>query len=419
MNNTRREFLTRSLATGATLVGGAVAGGSLLVSRVALGAPGASDARFIFVILRGALDGLAAVPPVGDPDYARLRGELALSTAAAGAGASGGAGGAFRLDDTFALHPSLTFLAQQWQAKQLAVVHAVSTPYRERSHFDAQDVLESGHARAHASRSGWLNRALSGLPDAKSASSRNAGVALGANVPLVMRGEVEVASWSPSRMPDVDDDTLRRLGDLYASDPLLSRRLADALAAKEMAPSMADGGNGNGRGLAAQVTETAKATASFLAQESGPRVAVFETTGWDTHANQGAGGGALALRLKALDAGLSTLHDAMGPAWQHTTVLVATEFGRTAAINGTRGTDHGTGAAAFLLGGAVRGGRVITKWPGLSANALHEGRDLAPTTDLRSVIKSLLRDHLGVAAAQIDRDVFPDSGAAPYLTGLV
>lgn len=382
-----------------------MAGGSLLVSRVALGAPAGTDARFIFVILRGALDGLAAVPPVGDPDYARLRGELVLSS------------GTFRLDDTFALHPSLSFLAQQWQARQLAVVHAVATPYRERSHFDAQDVLETGYARAHASRSGWLNRALLGLPDAKSNSGRNAGVALGANVPLVMRGEVEVASWSPNRMPDVDEDTLQRLGDLYASDPLLSRRLADALAAKEMAPSMADGGNG--RGLAAQVTETAKATANFLARQQGPRVAVFETTGWDTHANQGADNGALALRLKALDAGLSTLHDAMGSAWQHTTVLVATEFGRTAAVNGTRGTDHGTGAAAFLLGGAVKGGRVITRWPGLSASALYQGRDLAPTTDLRSVIKSLLRDHMGVAPPRIDRDVFPDSGAAPYLTGLV
>jgi uncharacterized protein (DUF1501 family) len=365
------------------------------------------------VILRGALDGLAAVPPVGDPDYARLRGALALS----------GADAAFRLDDTFALHPSLGFLSQQWQSKQLAVVHAVATPYRERSHFDAQDVLETGHARAHASRSGWLNRALAGLPDAQQAKG-NSGVALGANVPLVMRGEVEVASWSPSRMPDVDEDTLQRLGDLYASDPVLSRRLADAMAAQEMAPSadetgMGRAGNAPRRALAAQVTETAKAAAKFMAQENGPRVAVFETTGWDTHANQGADNGALALRLKALDAGLSTLHDAMGPAWKHTVVLVATEFGRTVATNGTRGTDHGTGAAAFLLGGAVKGGRVIARWPGLAAGALHEGRDLAPTTDLRSVIKSVLRDHLGVTPSLIDRNVFPDSGAAPYIAGLV
>jgi uncharacterized protein (DUF1501 family) len=421
MVNSRREFMARSVATGVALAGG------LQVSRVALGAPAASsaigDARFVFVLLRGALDGLAAVPPVGDPDYARLRGDLALP-------------GTFRLDDTFALHPSLSFLTRQWQARQLTVVHAVATPYRERSHFDAQDVLESGFARAHASRSGWLNRALGGLPSG--ASGRNAGVALGANVPLVMRGEVEVASWSPSRMPDVDGDTLQRLGDLYASDPVLSRRLADALSANEMAANetaangmaandssmgagaaTAKGGAGVGRALAAQVTETARATANFLAQENGPRVAVFETTGWDTHANQGAENGALALRLKALDAGLATLQDAMGPAWQHTTVLVATEFGRTVAVNGTRGTDHGTGSAAFLLGGAVKGGRVITRWPGLAVNSLYQGRDLAPTTDMRSVIKSVLRDHLGVAPALIDREVFPDSAAAPYIPGLV
>jgi uncharacterized protein (DUF1501 family) len=226
-------------------------------------------------------------------------------------------------------------------------------------------------------------------------------------------------------MPGVDEDTLQRLGDLYASDPVLSRRLADAMAAQEMVPSADGEGMGRATGaatrrvVAAQVTETAKATAKFLAQENGPRIAVFETTGWDTHANQGADNGALALRLKALDAGLSTLHDAMGPAWQNTTVLVATEFGRTVATNGTRGTDHGTGAAAFLLGGAVKGGRVIAKWPGLSSRALHEGRDLAPTTDLRSVIKSVLRDHLGLAPSHIDREVFPDSGAAPYLAGLV
>jgi len=407
MNSSRRKFLSRGLAAGAAL-----AGSSLLVSRVAMGAPAATDPRFIFVILRGALDGLTAVPPVGDPNYARLRGTLALSA---------GDGGAFRLDDTFALHPSLSFLARQWQSKQLAVVHAVATPYRERSHFDAQDVLETGFARPHASRSGWLNRSLAGLPDAKKAKGGNAGVALGANVPLVMRGEVEVASWSPSRMPDVDEDTLQRLGDLYATDPVLSRRLADAMASQEMAPSTDEGGmeRGAGRGRAAQVTETAKAAANFMAQENGPRIAVFETTGWDTHANQGSENGALALRLKALDAGLSTLHDAMGSAWQHTVLLVATEFGRTVATNGTRGTDHGTGAAAFLLGGAVKGGRVITRWPGLTASTLYEGRDLAPTTDLRSVIKSVLRDHLGIAPSRIDRDVFPDSSAAPYLAGLV
>jgi uncharacterized protein (DUF1501 family) len=149
------------------------------------------------------------------------------------------------------------------------------------------------------------------------------------------------------------------------------------------------------------------------------RVAVFETSGWDTHANQGAEGGALALRLAALDAGLRALATELGPVWDRTVVLVATEFGRTAAQNGTRGTDHGTGTAAFLLGGGVRGGRVIADWPGLAPASLYQGRDLKPTTDLRSVAKSVLRDHMGIAAKLIDSEIFPDSAAAPYLANLV
>ena len=397
-----------------TLAAGLAASGGLLASRVSLAAAGAGEQRFVFVLLRGALDGLAAVPPVGDPDYARLRGELDLS----------GAATLPRLEGPFALHPSLQFLAEQWKSKQLAVVHAVSSPYRERSHFDAQDVLESGFARPHAAQSGWLNRALAGMPATRGAS-RNAGVALGANIPLVMRGPTEVASWSPGRLPDLEGDTLQRIADLYAADPLLSRRLADALAADAIANSAS--GNSMGpasgdaatRGAGAQVEKTARATAEFLTRADGPRVAVFETTGWDTHANQGSQAGVLALRLAALDAGLRSLRDALGAAWDRTAVLVATEFGRTVAVNGTRGTDHGTGAAAFLLGGAVRGGRVIGHWPGLSAGALYQGRDIQPSTDIRAVMKSVLRAHMQVPQRLLEDSVFPDSSTAAYLPGLV
>ena len=415
MDPRRRAILRASLAAGIAASGG------LLASRVSLAAPGAGEQRFVFVLLRGALDGLAAVPPVGDPDYARLRGELDLSAASA----------LSKLEGPFALHPSLKFLAEQWQSRQLAVIHAVSSPYRERSHFDAQDVLESGFARPHAAQSGWLNRALAGMPAPRGAG-RNAGVALGANIPLVMRGPTEVASWSPGRMPDLEGDTLQRIADLYAADPLLSRRLADALAADEIAGaaggmmgngSIAADGTGKGaaaaRNAGAQVEKTARATAEFLSRPDGPRVAVFETTGWDTHANQGAEAGVLALRLAALDAGLRSLRDALGSAWDRTAVLVATEFGRTVAVNGTRGTDHGTGAAAFLLGGAVRGGRVIGHWPGLSAAALYQGRDLQPTTDIRSVMKSVLRDHMQVPQRLLEESVFPDSAASAFLPGLV
>lgn len=405
----RRRVLRQGLATAALGTGG------LLASRISFAASCTDERRFIFVILRGALDGLAAVPPVGDPDYTRLRGSLALS----GAGGATGSG-ALPLDGTFALHPSLTFLHERWQAKELAVVHAVSTPYRERSHFDAQDVLESGVARPHGSASGWLNRALSALPpEMRQACTRgNSGVALGANIPLVMRGAVEVASWSPSRMPEIDSDTLQRLGDLYAADATLSVRLADALSADAMVDGKEMGGGG-GRGGAAQVAETAKAAAKFLSQPQGPRVAVFETTGWDTHANQGAAEGLLSLRLNGLDRALRALHDELGESWEHTAVLVATEFGRTVAVNGTRGTDHGTGAAAFLLGGAVQGGRVLGRWPGLSASALYQGRDLAPTTDLRAVMKGVLRDQLGVATKDLETSVFPDSAGSTAMSGLI
>src|SRR6185295_17181989 len=285
----------------------------------------------------------------------------------------------------FALHPALTFLSSSFQAKELAVLHAVATPYRERSHFDAQNVLESGDMRPHGSTSGWINRALASLPG----KSREAGVALGANVPLAMRGPAEVASWSPTKIAALDDATLQRVTDLYARDPLLSKRLADALASDAIANEAQAAANGDGeqsmemkpgvigneeqakRNYNARYAETARAAAGFLKRDDGPRVAMFDTTGWDTHANEGGAQGQLALRLRGLDAAMAALKESLGPVWRSTIVLVATEFGRTAAINGTRGTDHGTGAAAFLLGGAVAGGRVLADWPGLSrANLL-------------------------------------------------
>jgi uncharacterized protein (DUF1501 family) len=448
---TRRQILTRGLAVGAAAAGA----GSLLSSQLAFATAGDGDSRFVFIILRGALDGLTAVPPVGDPAYAALRREIAVPS-------PGVADGAFRLNGTFGLHPSLSFLAEAWQARQLTVLHAVATPYRERSHFDGQDVLENGYSRAHAAQSGWLNRALAALPPGAASTSgrrRDVGVALGANIPLVMRGPAEVGSWSPSRLSVLGDDTLQRIGDLYAHDPLLARRLADALATDAIAQdaqssaaaaATADANKMSGTAMAsnesstsempqtgdksesltqrverarrqgsAQYGETVKAAAGFLKRPDGPRVAVFDTTGWDTHANEGGGQGQLAARLGALDAGLRVLRDSLGPVWNQTAVLVATEFGRTAAVNGTRGTDHGTGAAAFLLGGAVRGGRMLADWPGLSPAALFEGRDLRPTTDMRSVMKSLLRDHLGVPRIKIETEVFPDSGAARYIDGLV
>ncbi|HSY07235.1 MAG TPA: DUF1501 domain-containing protein [Steroidobacteraceae bacterium] len=415
----RREFLS-----GAALAAGSV----LFTSRIAFAGSGTRP-RFVFIILRGALDGLTAVPPYADPNYARLRGEVAVA-------APGAAGGALKLDGLFGLHPSLVFLNESFAARELVVFHAVASPYRERSHFDGQDVLENGCARAHAVQTGWINRALATLPPDHSARRGELGIALGQNVPLVMRGTAPVASWSPSHLAALDEDTLQRITDLYSTDPILSQRLADALATQSVADAsqeeamtgaaaqdspaqlLARREQPKARG-AAPYKEIIHATAGFLRSDDGPRVAVFDALGWDTHANEGGAQGQLAARLAGLDAGLRLLKEDLGPVWRDTVVMIATEFGRTAAVNGTRGTDHGTAAAAFLLGGAVHGGRVIADWPGLSERALYQGRDLAPTLNLHSIMKGVLADHLAVPARALDTAVFPDSAAAKPVPGLL
>jgi uncharacterized protein (DUF1501 family) len=402
----RREFLG---------LGALAAGDMLLRARVAFARPDTGKSRFVLVIMRGALDGLAAVPPLGDHDYPGLRREFALRP-------PGETGGALPLDGFFGLHPSLTFLHQCYAARELTVLHALASPYRERSHFDGQDVLENGSPRPHALQTGWLNRALAAAPRS---AVRETGVALGQNIPLVMRGTAAVTSWSASKLPVLDDDTLARITDLYAGDPLLATRLAEGLAANEMVAgdageptAMTPQAGAPGAPVKRRYVEIVRAAAGFLRREDGPKVAVFDTSGWDTHANEGGAQGQLAGRLGELDAGLAVLRQELGPAWQDTAVLLVTEFGRTAAINGTRGTDHGTATVAFLLGGAVTGGRVIADWPGLSARALYQGRDLAPTLDLRSPLKGLLAEHLAVPGSALEQVVFPDSAAARPLRGL-
>jgi uncharacterized protein (DUF1501 family) len=392
---TRRTLLSRSVQCAALA---AAAPRLVLADR-----PG--DARLVFVILRGALDGLAAVPPYGEPRYAALRGELALASPTS-------SGGALKLDGTFALHPSLANLYALYGAGELAVLHAVATPYRERSHFDGQAVLENGGTAAPALHDGWLNRTLGAF----ATSTREAAIAVADNVPLVLRGHRPVTSWAPSRLPDAPDDTLERIKELYANDTLLGARLRDALATKAMAGDAGGGARGRADG---QLQGLASAAARFLAAPDGPRIAVLEATGWDTHANQGAEQGQLAARLGGLDAAIAALQRDLGDAWQRTAVLVVTEFGRTVAVNGTRGTDHGTGTCAFLAGGAVRGGRVLADWPGLAERNLYQARDLKPTTDLRAVFKGVLRDHLRVAPGALDTQVFPASAGAAAMDGLI
>jgi uncharacterized protein (DUF1501 family) len=361
------------------------------------------DSRFVLVILRGGLDGLAAVPPYGDGSYSGLRGPLAL-------GAPGAGDGVLKLDGLFGLHPALTNMHAMHRDNELIVLHAVATPYRERSHFDGQKVLENGGV-GPSLRDGWLNRTLTEL--AQRGAARQA-VALAESVPLVLRGSFAVSSWTPSRLPDMDEDTMTRVQALYeAVDPDLAATLLEARHARDIAGGAGEARRIGGRG-GAQVTRLVTAAARFLSRDDGPRIAVIDVGGWDTHANQGAAQGSLANRLRILDVGLSSLKSELGPHWASTSVLIVTEFGRTAGANGTPGTDHGTASCAFLAGGAVAGGRVVADWPGLSAHELYEGRDLKPTLDLRSVAMGLVAEQFGLSDTALAR-VFPDSRAVEPL----
>ena len=382
---------------------GAAALASPISLALAATAPNArpDDARFVFVLLRGGMDGLAAVPAIGDPDFAAARGPLAQFGAPP-----------LPLDGTpFALHPALGTLHGLYRSGELAVVHATGLAYRERSHFDAQQVLESGGGKPYELASGWLGRTLA-------AHGNRAGLALTTAVPLVLRGSERIDTWAPSALPEPSPDLVARLELLYAGDAALGTALARAKALREQ-PGMNEGpGNAGGRAAAIAL---ARKTGEMLAAAQGPRVAVLEMVGWDTHANQAAPAGALANNLRNLDAALAALREAMaGAAWQRSVVVVATEFGREVAVNGTQGSDHGSGGAAFVLGGAVHGGRVLGDWPGLARAQRFEGRDLRVTTDLRSVLKGVLGDHLRVAASTIETTVFPNSAAVralPLLKG--
>ena len=314
-------------------------------------------------------------------------------------------------------------LHRLYHAGAATIVHATATSYRERSHFDGQDILESGLGKPGAVDTGWLNRALATMPAAGRAGGREA-FAVGPIAPLVVRGSAPVLSWTPPRLPPASDDTLMRLLDLYRhTDPALAQVLEErmGLAAIARAGGM-DGQQPRAAGTAqvrAYFAESAGAAAKFLARPNGPRIGALAFDGWDTHANEGADSGRLAALLSALDGAIAAVETEMKDAWRETVVAVITEFGRTARINGTEGTDHGTATVALLAGGALKGGRVVSDWPGLKPANLHEGRDLKPTTDLRAVLKGLLKDHLRVDDGVLASKVFPDSAAVKPMAGLV
>jgi uncharacterized protein (DUF1501 family) len=373
------------------------------------------DPRLLVIVLRGALDGLAAVAPVRDPDWPSLRGEKGL----------GGATPGLPLDSFFALNPAMPNVHRLYQSKAATIVHAVATPYRERSHFDGQDVLESGYGAPGTADTGWLNRALLTVkPEGRANGANREAFAVGPIAPLVVRGPAPVLSWTPQRLPATSDDTLMRVLDLYRhSDLALARALEERVGLAKIArASGMDGEQARTPGpvqVRAYFTEAAASAARFLARPDGPRIGALAFDGWDTHADEGPVNGRLATLLGALDGAVAAAESELKEAWRETVVVVITEFGRTARINGTEGTDHGTATVALLAGGALNGGRVIADWPGLKPANLHESRDLKPTTDLRAVLKGLLKDHLRIDEAALAAKVFPDSGRVKPMRDLL
>ena len=389
------------------LLGGASFAAWAYLPKFARAADG-RDPRLIVVILRGALDGLATVAPIGDPDYSGLHGSIALT--------SSGPKAASMLDSFFGLHPAMPEFSRMYRDNKAAVVHAVASPYRDRSHFDGQDVLESGFAGPGRVQSGWLNRALEALPKGERVIGA---LAIGPTTPLVLRGTAPTVAWAPVALPQAADDTAMRLVDLYTHrDPALASALSQGLKLDKTAQGddMKPKPGTNGAGAMRLV---ARGAAKLMSADDGPRIAALAFDGWDTHANEGGATGRLAQLLGGLDGALAEFESGLGPHWRDAAIVVATEFGRTARINGTEGTDHGTGTVALLAGGAVKGGRVISDWPGLKPASLYQGRDLAPTNDLRAVFKGVLHDHLGISERALAETVFPDSAPVKAMKELL
>lgn len=381
MKFARRRFLSVA----------ALGAGAIWISPYMALASVETDRRFVFIIQRGAADGLDIVRPYGDPAYQDLRGALA-----------GEAAQSIKLDGTFALHPALVELGKMYSGGEALFVHAVASPYRDRSHFDGQNVLETGGTQPYQVKDGWLNRLVSIMPHEKDEA-----IALAPTVPMALRGPMPVTSYAPSSLPDAGDDLIARVDMLYDKDPQLHPLWTEALQAKGLADGTSAKQDPAGLGRLA---------AKFLSDQDGPRIAMIETDGWDTHAAQAP---RLAAQLKALDTTIAAMRDTMGPAWKKTTIVVATEFGRTAAVNGTSGTDHGTASMAMLIGGAVNGGRVLTDWPGLAPSELYEDRDLRPTMALDSLIVGAAAEALGLDSDRLARTLFGPAASSKPIGGLI
>ncbi len=353
-----------------------------------------TDKRLVVVILRGAMDGLAAVAPYADKDYKSARGSLAITD-----------NKLLDLDGFFGLHPSFKNLYSLYNKKELAIFHNVASPYRERSHFDAQNVLEIGMNKPKESKDGWLNR-LTGLYGAKSS---NISIAIGQSIPMMLYGSSPVGSWSPSRRAPPNDEFMDLLSNLYDEDEMLHNALTQAENVSNMTESIMD------KEKRANLNSSIKNLGKMLSNKDGPRIATIEVSGWDTHSRQGLTQGSLSNSFKALDDGLGILKETLKSEWKNTAILVVTEFGRTVSVNGSGGTDHGTASVSFLLGGAVNGGSVRTKWTGLAKDRQFENRDLYPVTDIRQIFKSALIQHMDIPLIDVERRIFPDSLSKPQI----
>ncbi|MGZ3409365.1 MAG: DUF1501 domain-containing protein [Rhizomicrobium sp.] len=377
------------------------------------------DPRLLVIVLRGALDGLATVAPIGDPNWVSVRGDNALTL--------DGKTPALKLDNFFALHPAMPNLQRMFAAGQATIVHAAASGYRDRSHFDGQDILESGAAKPGSTTTGWLNRALDSLASDDAVTGQAKQVfAVGPVTPLVVRGPAPILVWAPQQVLPASEDTLARLLSLYKrKDEQLAHVLEERLALANILQSDSSMTLGQSEQaqraskLRAYYAEAATGAAQVLAHADGPRVGALALEGWDMHANEGILNGQLNTMLGALDGALAAAEKTLGPAWKETAIVVITEFGRMVKLNGSDGTDHGTATVALLAGGALTGGRVIADWPGLKDADLYEGRDLKPTTDVRSVLKGLLSEHLRADEDTLDEDVFPGSDGVKPMKGLV
>ncbi|TMV90161.1 DUF1501 domain-containing protein [Thioclava sp. BHET1] len=396
----QRLLSRRLFLRGSALIGCSAAAWPMMSPVTFAAAPG--DERLVVIILRGAMDGLDVVRPIGDPDYARYRKDSLTG------GETGPA-----LTDFYALHPALSDLMPLWHARELGFAHAVATPYRDkRSHFDGQDILEAGtglDVPQPQVRDGWLNRMLQAVPDLHS----NTAYAVGRDEMKVIEGAAPVMSWAPNTQLRLSDQSQRLLEQVYAEDPLFHAASQEAIAISAKLESEKSGRSM--RMSAAPKSEGAQLgafTAGRLREET--RIASFSLSGWDTHHNQRS---VLSGRLRELSATLLALKSGLGPVWGKTTVLAMTEFGRTARENGTTGTDHGTGGALIMAGGAIKGGKVYGRWPGLSDADLFEQRDLMPTADVRAYAAWAMRGMFGFDKTLLETKVFPrlDMGNDPRI----